>query len=133
MWWTRNGTVRLILTTYSNLANHPKVIEQVPNSRKARKPKTELVAFADAKKEPVVDNAEEGAAEKPVVNKGVARKKEETPEERKARKAAVKKDRKAARETKKSLKSAYKAEATSQKNHVNAVPFYAKTVIPMNQ
>ncbi len=66
------------------------------------------------------------------MNKGVARKKEETPEQRKARKAAVKAERKAARETKKSLKMSYKAEAASQKTHVNAVPFYSQTVIPMN-
>jgi protein LTV1 len=121
-----------ILTTYSNVANHPKVLEdEGGGSKKTRKPK-QPVAFADAPVAAVAEDDAAAAAAASAVNKGVARKKEETPEQRKARKAAVKAERKAARETKKSLKMSYKAEAASQKTHVNAVPFYSQTVIPMN-
>jgi protein LTV1 len=66
-------------------------------------------------------------------NKGAARKKEETAEERKLRKQSVKSERKQARAAKKSLQQSYKSEAKTQQKHVNAVPFYAQTVIPMNQ
>ena len=124
-----------ILTTYTNVENHPTRIpvmtrKQIRLNRRGiasdyleRKP---VVQGRMAKGERAEDEQEDEAGEEEeeeeseefddeVVNKGVARAKTETPEERKARKAAVKEERRLARERKKALKGAYKQEEVKQK------------------
>ncbi len=57
---------------------------------------------------------DEDGSDAPRENKGVARARDETPEDRKARKQAVKEERRARRAGKKSTKSAFKAEEQRQ-------------------
>lgn len=135
-----------ILSTYSNLANHPQVLKddtlkpKAPKGKSAKPLKFADQAALDEKgkdEEQKTGNAAEGqegeadAGGDLVVNKGQARPREETAEEKKARKAAIKEERRLARAAKKQLKGAYKAEASSQKRHVDSVPFYGKSTIPL--
>jgi len=125
-----------ILSTYSNVANHPKLIESGAGVRREKKEgSTKPVRFADQKNDDASsnddDDEEEDEYEEEPVNKGVARPKTETAAEKKARKAAVKEERRRARETKKKTKAIYRSETAAQKKHVESVPFYSQTKIPL--
>lgn len=123
-----------ILSTYSNLANHPHILDVKEKKEKPVKPRAP-VSFADASsaaKEEEEDEDGDNKDKKDVkTNKGAARKKTETPEERKARKAQVKNERKKSRQAKKETKVIYKQEESAQKKALDATPFHSKTVIPM--
>eukprot|EP01118_Nematostelium_gracile_P014093 TRINITY_DN5431_c0_g1_i1.p1 TRINITY_DN5431_c0_g1~~TRINITY_DN5431_c0_g1_i1.p1 ORF type:complete len:370 (-),score=149.24 TRINITY_DN5431_c0_g1_i1:17-1126(-) len=96
-----------ITSTYSNLYNHPKLIDEPTKSKN----KIELSAKSGL---PLGVLKEKERKQKPVgENKGVARK-DETAEEKKERKKQIKAERKANRENKKSLKNIYKNEQLNQ-------------------
>ncbi|ORY08399.1 Low temperature viability protein [Basidiobolus meristosporus CBS 931.73] len=97
-----------ILSTYSNLDNHPSLIREEPKRRikfdKNGFPVVEVPKQQAEEEEN--EEEEEDTAEK--INKGVPRSKKETPEEKKARKAAIKEERKNRRSEKKQSKSLHK-------------------------
>lgn len=124
----RKWDVETVLTTYSNIYNHPAMLEA---SSRARREQLEAGKIElDAKGFPVswVDSRREeerkkrdaklGLGAAPAAeaeqeardNKGVARKKGESKGEKKARKEAVKEERRTARQTKKELKAAFETE-----------------------
>ena len=122
-----------ILTTYSNVANHPKMIAAERSAKAklaAENRHQETLKFADHEERDDGDEGEE-AEDDQRVNKGERRARNESAEEKKARKTAVKEERRVAREAKKQLKATYKHEAGAQKQHVDNVPFYGKSKIPM--
>ncbi|KAK9762883.1 Protein ltv1 [Basidiobolus ranarum] len=99
-----------ILSTYSNLENHPNFIREKPNNKirfdKKGFPIVEEPEHLREKKQLEEEQEEEEEEEK--INKGVPRSKKETPEEKKARKAAIKEERKSRRSEKKISKSVHK-------------------------
>ena len=102
-----------ILSTYSNLYNHPKLITLPTPSRKQRCRNRE-------REETVSDDVS-------VISQGRVhlRNKGETGEERRERKQAVKQERREARERKKQTKDIYRVERGSLRNstsHVSIVP-----------
>eukprot|EP01123_Difflugia_compressa_P006988 TRINITY_DN1941_c0_g1_i1.p1 TRINITY_DN1941_c0_g1~~TRINITY_DN1941_c0_g1_i1.p1 ORF type:complete len:148 (+),score=50.52 TRINITY_DN1941_c0_g1_i1:3-446(+) len=101
-----------IVSTYSNLYNHPAVIGAPENRIKLNKR-----GFPDIKpKEEEEEEEEEDEEEK--VNSGIPRQRNETLEQKKQRKKAVKEERKLKREQKKDLKVAYKEETIKQQTEV---------------
>ncbi|KAI8981205.1 LTV-domain-containing protein [Trametes punicea] len=110
-----------ILTTYSNLENHPRLIRarnDKPVPRIRLNPKTGMPSIAEeesskTRPHPDSDSSDENDEEKPV-RITVARKKDETPEEKKARKQAVKAERQARRMEKKATKESYSREVKRQ-------------------
>lgn len=123
-----------VLSTYSNLENHPQLIsDRGPRKKIVIDPKTgmpSLVASEPKKsvrsklqesveedqEEDESDEEEDDDEEEERANLGVARSKKESKEEKKARKAAVKEAKKNRRETKKSTKQAFKSEETRQRH-----------------
>ncbi|KAJ3070935.1 hypothetical protein HDU98_006039 [Podochytrium sp. JEL0797] len=113
--------VESVLSTYSNIYNHPKMISDVMSStRKIRLTRKGPVV---TEAQPVADVAEEDEEEEEgsqygsdfePVNAGKARVKGETKEEKKARKAAIKEQKKDRREEKKTTKEAFKKESNVQ-------------------
>lgn len=110
-----------ILSTYSNLDNNPAMI--VTQSRRNKKKKNkvmEKIILSSKTGLPIADPADEKNDESDYdedydetyvsVNKGVARQKKETPEEKRARKAQVKQERQVARLQKKVTKEVFKDE-----------------------
>jgi len=104
-----------ILTTYSNLDNHPTTIGR-KKKHKQPKPqiqlsnKTGLPIFAPQ------DYYEEESEEEEVVNLGVRRNKEESKEDKKKRKEMLKEAKRKKREQKQQLKVAFKEEFQKQAN-----------------
>ncbi|KAI0361122.1 LTV-domain-containing protein [Trametes cingulata] len=111
-----------ILTTYSNLENHPRLIK-ARNTKPVPKirldPRTGLPSVVEEQasvKQPQVDSSatdEEDESSRPV-RVTVARKKDETPEEKKARKQAVKAERQARRSEKKATRETFSKEVKRQ-------------------
>ncbi|KAK3837850.1 MAG: hypothetical protein JOS17DRAFT_731970 [Linnemannia elongata] len=133
-----NWDVQTILSTYSNLDNHPGMIKEQTRrrihidpktgmpvvteklSKKALQRQAEMAAAAEA-----AAKAENGGAsddefdddedfEEEAENLGVKRNKAETKEEKKARKEAIKQEKKNRRETKKATKTAFANEKSRQ-------------------
>ncbi|KAI8589743.1 hypothetical protein BDZ88DRAFT_451884 [Geranomyces variabilis] len=120
--------VETVLSTYSNIYNRPKMIsERTAGTAKIRlkgrlgMPVVDDSADGGRKASPLATSQKENAGdetddedrEEPV-NKGVARSKEETKEEKKMRKAEVKADKKNRRVEKKATKTAFKDEQKRQ-------------------
>lgn len=106
-----------ITTTYTNTENHPTLIDDGPLVSRRRPPivlskKTGIPLGVLPTTQPKVKHTEE----QPAVNLGQARKKEETKEEKRARKQQIKEARKANRERKKEIKGAFKEEELRQLN-----------------
>lgn len=95
-----------VLSLRSNTSNHPGRIHR-PEKDKRKPP---MAA--------VVEEAEEKVVELPEVS--TLRARDETPEERKVRKAAVKEHQRMARQLKKETKELFKAERTKASTRVNA-------------
>jgi protein LTV1 len=102
------------LSTYSNLYNHPRVIAE------PRAPRTQTTAIAealdaDADADGDADGHDDDDGESVcAANKGAARSKGETADERRARKQAVKAERRERRSEKKQTREAFKAEKIRQ-------------------
>ncbi|KAJ3158098.1 hypothetical protein HDU86_003050 [Geranomyces michiganensis] len=116
--------VETVLSTYSNIYNRPKMIsERTAGTAKIRlKGRLGMPVVDDGRKgSPLAasekenghDESDDEDREEPV-NKGVARSKEETKEEKKMRKAEVKADKKNRRVEKKATKTAFKDEQKRQ-------------------
>ncbi|KAJ3024879.1 UNVERIFIED_CONTAM: glycerol ethanol, ferric requiring protein [Siphonaria sp. JEL0065] len=110
--------VETVLTTYSNIYNHPKMIRDVmSNTRKIKLSRKGPVALepqpavSDVVEEEEEDEESEGEFG---VNTGKARVKGETKEEKKARKQAIKDQKKERRQEKKTTKDAFKKEISHQ-------------------
>jgi len=99
-----------VVSTYSNLDNHPAIISEPEN--RIRLNKRGFPAIEPKSEEEEEDDDEEKQ------NLGVARQKNETSEEKKQRKKATKEERRVKREKKKELKVAYREETTKQRTHV---------------
>ncbi|KAG1406037.1 hypothetical protein G6F60_003204 [Rhizopus arrhizus] len=110
-----------IISTYSNLENHPSLInDRGPQKKIKIDPKTGMPVLIEVErkqKKKEVDEEEEEEEEEEFIpeNKGVARSKTETKEEKKARKIAAKEARKNRREEKKTNRSVFKNEENRQK------------------
>jgi len=110
-----------IVSTYSNLYNHPKALDQ-PRIRLSTKTGFAMDFLPDSmarKTKSIVDCVEEGEEEDeedegPVENKGVARR-GESKEDKKARKKALKEEQRTRRAEKKDLKNEFKKESNLQK------------------
>jgi protein LTV1 len=113
-----------IISTYSNLENHPVLISDEPTNRIKLSKKGIPVGVLRKK---VAEEEEEEEA--PKQNLGVAREKEEDKEAKKQRKQLVKQERRMRREDKKSMKEAYKAEEMKQKQHLATNKVQNKSVI----
>eukprot|EP00163_Fabomonas_tropica_P028031 TRINITY_DN559_c0_g1_i2.p1 TRINITY_DN559_c0_g1~~TRINITY_DN559_c0_g1_i2.p1 ORF type:complete len:488 (+),score=178.80 TRINITY_DN559_c0_g1_i2:618-2081(+) len=129
-----------ILSTYSNVDNHPTKIA-APQKNKTKRVtlnKRGLPEEFEAERRAAAQGGVDGAPDddddsasfesQVPVNKGVARNKKEGKDEKKARKAAIKAERAAARERKKNLKKEFKKEgmrqgqiAAAQKNNISGV------------
>ncbi|KAI0778643.1 LTV-domain-containing protein [Trametes elegans] len=111
-----------ILTTYSNLENHPRLItarntKQVPKIR--LDPKTGLPSVVEeqpTKPQHSHDSSatDEDEEDSRPVRVTIARRKDETPEEKKARKQAVKAERQTRRSEKKATKESFSKEVKRQ-------------------
>jgi len=104
-----NWDCETIITTYTNIYNHPKMIkdDSVKKIHVTRK------GLPIVEKE-ISEEEEEEEEYEVRENKGVARNKKETKEEKKARKAMVKNAKKERREAKKATKKAFKKEHIKQ-------------------
>jgi len=104
-----NWDCETIITTYTNIYNHPKMIkdDSVKKIHVTRK------GLPIVEKE-ISEEEEEEEEYEVRENKGVARNKNETKEEKKARKAMVKNAKKERREAKKATKKAFKKEHIKQ-------------------
>ncbi|KAF9548759.1 hypothetical protein EC957_005693 [Mortierella hygrophila] len=134
-----NWDVQTILSTYSNLDNHPGMIKEQRRRRIHIDPKTGMPVVTEklskkalqrqaeiAAAEEAAAKAENGGAsddefdeeddseDEEAENLGVKRNKAETKEEKKARKEAIKQEKKSRRETKKATKTAFANEKNRQ-------------------
>jgi protein LTV1 len=133
-----------ILSTYSNLDNNPVTIES-RRRRKKRSNKQQISPETLPEDEPlqirlsnktglpigVLPSRTDGYLEDDTfvsVNRGVARKIDETPEEKKARKQAVKQEREMARMRKKLMKEAFQDEFTKRSGDLVADDVGGKSV-----
>ncbi|KAI1794003.1 LTV-domain-containing protein [Ganoderma leucocontextum] len=111
-----------ILTTYSNLENHPRLIQArgdkaVPKTRldsKTGLPSVEEQQPSKKQQRPTDSSATEGEEDFRPVRVPVARPKNETADEKKARKQAVKVERQARRSDKKATKERFSKEVKQQ-------------------
>jgi len=126
--------VETIVSTYSNLENHPKLLDddlrRIKLSKKTglalgvlpeKKTKKQLQALEEEEEEEEWD--EEG-----VVNLGTKRDKKETPAEKKARKQAIKEEKANRRADKKGLRTEYKQEEDRQRSIKAKNPRYGVSV-----
>ncbi|KAI8060317.1 Low temperature viability protein-domain-containing protein [Gongronella butleri] len=118
-----------IISTYSNLENHPHLItDKGPSKKITIDPKTGMPILVEKQRKPrrqAEQDAENEAAsddeelddddEEEPVNLGAARSKFESKEEKKQRKLALKEAKKNRREEKKSTKEAFKTEEVRQR------------------
>jgi protein LTV1 len=109
-----------ILSTYSNLENHPVLIIEPEKKIKLNKR-----GFPNLPQESESESNEE---EKDKQNMGVPRQKAETAEEKKQRKKQLKNDKKVKREQKKEMKLIYRNETTKQKTQ-HSSPLDKRTII----
>lgn len=111
-----NWDCETIITTYTNIYNHPKMIkdDSIKKIHVTRK------GLPIVEKE-VSEEEEEEEEYEVRENKGVARNKKETKEEKKARKAMVKNAKKERREAKKATKKAFKKEHMKQEDRKSVV------------
>merc|ERR1711998_21809 len=93
-----------ILTTYSNLENHPRLVGPVQRIRLGPKSGLPIGTVLPFAKEAIVEDEEYQER----ANMGIKRDKAETPEEKRARKAAVKAEKAAARQRKKESLTEFK-------------------------
>ncbi|KAH0837959.1 Low temperature viability protein-domain-containing protein [Lanmaoa asiatica] len=108
-----------ILTTYSNLENHPRIIQARPSKPV---PKIKLdshmglpsVANEGIEGGQMLDTSEEGEQVKRVVKQTISRSRDESKEGKKARKQAVKAERQARRADKKTMKEQFNFETKHQ-------------------
>mmetsp|Transcript_13452 Transcript_13452/g.53443 ORF Transcript_13452/g.53443 Transcript_13452/m.53443 type:complete len:515 (+) Transcript_13452:43-1587(+) len=118
-----------ILSTYSSAYNHPKLVDVGPKPRiELSKRGMPLAALSNGKAKAALaaldsddeeESEEEGdEASTMSVNHGAKRKRKETAEEKRARKAAVKAMRRDRRMQKKELKTRFKEEAVRQGGHM---------------
>jgi protein LTV1 len=118
-----------ILSTYSNLDNNPVVI-QVESRRKKKKNRQKIVLSSktglptlvnpvDEDEEVFDDDDNDNDQTMMSVNRGVPRSKEETMEDKRARKGQVKKERQMARIQKKATKEVFKEEFLSRTGQVS--------------
>ncbi|KAL1926005.1 hypothetical protein VTP01DRAFT_7098 [Rhizomucor pusillus] len=121
-----------VLSTYSNLENHPKLISDrgpkkkilidsktgmpslVQVDKKNRKPRQEELEKVQEEEEEEAGSGED-EEEQQRINTGIPRSKNETKEEKRARKAAVKEAKRNRREAKKNTKEAFKQEENRQR------------------
>ena len=120
-----------VVSTYSNLDNHPRLLGQTRRDGRLSKPLIKLskktgmpigaldrydIDSSDDEEEDDEAGAEEEDAEEDVMrpNLGLARPKKETKAEKRARKKALKAERKARRLEKKQMKTAFKNETKRQ-------------------
>jgi protein LTV1 len=124
-----------ILSTRSTLYNHPtRIVEAgrkirldpktgIPMSgdtlKKERPSKKQLAA--QALEEADEEEADDDEEEEPL-NEGVARSRKETPAEKKARKQAIKDERRSRRQTKKATTGAFKDEQVKQEDAIKSNP-----------
>lgn len=129
--------VQSVLSTYSNLENHPSLIKETGSKKRIQiDPKTGMPILVEMGKpqkraarrsrlaeqtqdddEGSGDESEEEEEEDDgpePVNLGVARSKDETKEDKKARKAALKEQKRSRRTEKKATKEAFKTEENKQ-------------------
>jgi len=109
-----------ILSTYSNIYNHPKLIEESRSTKKYVLHKhtgIPIGVFATANKKEESQEMDCEMSEIVVLNN--VRNKDETPEERKQRKREVKEQRKKRRVVKKANKMAFKNEMKNQEKVTN--------------
>lgn len=119
--------VESYVSTYTNTENHPRILEQTALNRRIQVGKGGMPTGVlqherklSAKAEKARQKEEDAAflasreASRTRVNTGVARPKDETPEERKARKEAQKLEKKVNREVKKQLKDSFRSETVRQ-------------------
>ncbi|KAG0310678.1 hypothetical protein BGZ97_012415 [Linnemannia gamsii] len=134
-----NWDVQTILSTYSNLDNHPGMIKEQPRRRIHIDPKTGMPVVTEKLSKKALQRQAEAAAaaeaaakaengdasddefddeedfdEEEAENLGAKRNKAETKEEKKARKEAIKQEKKSRRETKKATKTAFANEKNRQ-------------------
>jgi len=104
-----------ITTTYSNLYNHPKVIEE-PSKKSSSSPSGDKIKLSSKTGIPigVLPERETKPKQFKLENKGKPRLTEETLEEKKQRKKQIKEERKQQRENKKNLKMVFKTEHLHQ-------------------
>ena len=129
-----------ILSTYSNLDNNPVTIEA---SRRRKKKKNKIFGISEEPVAPIQLSNKTGLPlgvlpTKHVdddwddtiisVNKGIARNREETKEEKKARKEQIKKERQMARIQKKATKEVFKEEFQKHASNMGADDVAGKTV-----
>ncbi|KAF9097068.1 hypothetical protein BGX29_008307 [Mortierella sp. GBA35] len=120
-----NWDVQTILSTYSNLDNHPGMIKEQPRRRIHIDPKTGMPVVTEKLSKKALQRQAEAAA----AAEAAARaenggsddefddeedSEEDTKEEKKARKEAIKQEKKARRETKKATKTAFANEKNRQ-------------------
>eukprot|EP00808_Paulinella_micropora_P007585 g30362.t1 len=108
-----------IISTFSNLENHPTIIKAPRKDKRVKIPLTAsgipLAGLPDRKNGHQSLSEREGEADDDEpVNKGKSRSKEETKQEKAARKKAMKEERRQKRNSKKALKKAFKAEYSHQ-------------------
>ncbi|KAG2391846.1 hypothetical protein C9374_013331 [Naegleria lovaniensis] len=106
-----------ILTSYTNIYNHPSVIDDAPRKKKqiklSQKSGLPIGVIGKQKVDMTEEKVEEDEFEE-VVNLGQARNKNETKEERKERKKKAKELKRQKREQKKNLKNSFKEEELKQ-------------------
>ncbi|KAF4604774.1 hypothetical protein EYR40_003556 [Pleurotus pulmonarius] len=118
-----------ILSTYSNLENHPRLIrarDANPVVKIRLDPRTGFPMVEElpprlrgkAAKQPQIQEGDDDK-DAPPVHFTVTRPKDETPEEKKARKAAVKAEKQVRRADKKATKEQFAAEFKAQKRTIN--------------
>lgn len=99
-----------ILSTYSNIYNHPKLIE-IPSKIKLDKRGIAINEIPEGKEEEENEEMENESEEKETVVISNYRTKSETAEEKKARKKAVKESQRMRRQIKKATKEVFKEES----------------------
>ncbi|XP_065055701.1 protein LTV1 homolog [Rhopilema esculentum] len=107
-----------IISTYSNLYNHPKLITEPKPIKLTKK----LGIPSDVLKKQYQGNKDEEIHSETICSMNYARKKEESKEEKKTRKQAVKEERRNRRIEKKANKDAFKLEQKIQERIVASQP-----------
>jgi len=118
-----------ILTTYSNLENHPKLVGPVQRIRldpKTGMPLGTVLPFA--KEAAIPEETDDYDSDQASVNLGAKRDKKESAAEKKARKDAVKADKAAARQRKKESTAEMRAAPKLSGHTIGQVPAGVRVV-----
>ena len=120
--------VETILSSNSNIYNRPKLIQEI--SKGAPKIKLSRGMPRIVEEEDVEDSDDDSDhhTETIAINKGSARPVKETSEGKKARKNAVKEERRLRRLTKKATKSAFQSESSSQRKQLPNLKLQAHSI-----